>query len=382
MTVRIINISRGFSLIEVLAVIVILGIVAGTVLNNMTNGIDDIRKNETLDEMEGLAAAIVGDPDATQQGRRVDFGYVGDIGSFPAELDNLLENPGGYVTWDGPYLPERFLQDSLGFKLDGWGQAYQYDGGVVLASAGGAENLTRRLALSPADYLDNRVTGIITDADDSLPGVIYADSITLAITVPDGVGGRLTRSYSPDATGAFIMDTIPAGIHPVELVFIPGADTLSRLVTVFPRHHDPLRFKFTGAWFAGGTFIDGIAKVNGSDSLYNDCHGFFFWVENNSGAAITITSITLTWSGPTAFYRYIKWDGAFVFNRNNPKVASGETAILNTPQTIDHGEQLRVDFDFFKSQATGGPNVDMNDIEFSVTFSDGSEVTVTTGGCP
>ena len=71
--------------------------------------------------MEMLARAIVGNPSLTQNGARSDFGYVGDVGAFPPNLQALYQSPGGYATWDGPYVTTSFAVDSTGFKTDAWG---------------------------------------------------------------------------------------------------------------------------------------------------------------------------------------------------------------------------------------------------------------------
>ena len=52
--------------------------------------------------------AILGDPS------RERFGYLGDVGDYPATLADLLENPGGTtVGWNGPYLTNISLQGDM-----------------------------------------------------------------------------------------------------------------------------------------------------------------------------------------------------------------------------------------------------------------------------
>jgi prepilin-type N-terminal cleavage/methylation domain-containing protein len=86
--------NRGFSLIELLIVIVVLGIMAAAAVKSMTGSVEHRRHNETEREMEMLARAIVGDPNLTQNGRRCDFGYVGDVGAFPPNLGSPRTAPG------------------------------------------------------------------------------------------------------------------------------------------------------------------------------------------------------------------------------------------------------------------------------------------------
>ena len=143
--------SRGFSLIELIVVILVLGIVASIAMKSMTASVDDMRRSGTEREMEILAKAIVGDPAMIQNGGRVDFGYVGDVGAFPSNLQALYQNPGGYSTWHGPYLPPGFDQDSTGFKLDEWGQPYAYSGGITITSSGGGTAMTKKIADAGSD---------------------------------------------------------------------------------------------------------------------------------------------------------------------------------------------------------------------------------------
>ncbi len=376
--------NRGFSLIELLIVIIVIGISIAVGMQWMTASIDDFRRMKTEREMVMLASAIVGNSDLHSNGKRSDFGYVGDIGAFPTNLDALYQNP-GYSTWDGPYILTGFAQDSLGYKTDEWSQVYAYTGNITISSNGSGATITKKIADASSDYLLNRLDGLITDANDSLPDAIYRDSIDIKVTIPNGFGGTLSKTYNPDSIGVFILDSLPVGTHQLDIIYIPNNDTLSRFVTILPRHKSSVSYKFADISFplgGGGGTIPGITKVANSDSLYTDCQGFYFWIENNSGSAIIVNTVTLTWVSPTAYYRYFKWDGVTVFNRVNPKAGSGETITLTSPQTINDGASIRIDFDDFKNATNGGPNVDMNNTTFTVDFSDGSSVTVTTGACP
>ncbi len=234
---------RGFSLIELLVIIVVIGILAGVAMQSMTASVEDLRRVKTEREMEMLSRAIVGDPSLVQNARRSDFGYVGDIGAFPPNLQALYQNP-GFATWNGPYIPATFAQDSTGFKTDEWGRAYTYSGGITITSTGSGATLTKKIADATSDYLRNRVTGTITDAAGATPGATYADSINLVVTYPNGAGSIATKTYHPLASGDFVLDSLPVGTHLLRAIYRPDNDTIQRYVTVLPRNRSTVVYQF------------------------------------------------------------------------------------------------------------------------------------------
>ena len=112
--------QRGFTLIEVVIVIVITGILLTVALKTGGKITNSARTEETLQEMDHLAFAIVGDPGSYSAGSRSEFGYVGDVGSLPPNLDALTTNPGAYSTWNGPYIDNRFVQTATDYKKDAY----------------------------------------------------------------------------------------------------------------------------------------------------------------------------------------------------------------------------------------------------------------------
>jgi len=242
--------SHGFSLIELLAVIVVIGILAAVAMQSMGTAVQDTRRVRTEREMEMLAHAIAGDPQLTQSGSRCDFGYVGDVGAFPPNLQALYQNPGGYSTWQGPYLAPGLTEDNTGYLKDEWGTNYTYAGGLTLSSTGSGTTVTRKIAPATSDYLINRLRGTVHDAADNPPGPSHASSIDLNITIPNGAGSTIVKTYHPDAAGSFSLDSLPAGQHRLEIVFTPTADTLRRKVTILPRHRGAHNYRFATALFS------------------------------------------------------------------------------------------------------------------------------------
>jgi hypothetical protein len=129
---------------------------------------------------------------------------------------------------------------------------------------------------------------------------------------------------------------------------------------------------------SGGSLV----KVSGSDSVAADCHGFFFWIENATGGDITIDWVRLSWTSPTAYYRNVIWNDTTVFDSNNPAAGSGDMAVFTLSRVIPDGQQVKLRFDVFRRDPTGGPFVDMENTAFNVELPDGSSFEVTTGVCP
>jgi prepilin-type N-terminal cleavage/methylation domain-containing protein len=374
----------GFTLVELVIVIVVTAILLTVALRQTGQVVDTARVEQAKLEMDMLARAIAGDATLENNGVRTDFGYVGDVGAVPPNLEALKVNPGSYTTWRGPYVQNRFSQTPNDYKTDPWGTAYSFSGGTVITSNGSGSPINRRVANSEDHLLRNTAGGNVFDLNGTPPGPDYNDSVTVRLTVPDGSGGTVTHSRVPDIGGYFEFDSIPIGNHEIAVVYVPGDDTLRRHLSVTPNSHVFADYYFSENYWNGGalSMVGGIELVPNSDTLDNDCKGFDFWITNTASSPVIISSATLTWTGLTAYYRYIVWDGTIVFNENNPKAGSGDVSPFTLPQTLAPGASIRMEFDGFKENPTGGSNVDTDERTFTVLLSDGSTFDVTTGDCP
>jgi general secretion pathway protein G len=230
--------TAGYSLFELLAVIIIVGIVASIAMRSLRNTVDVSRVEETRQEMDQLAWAICGNPNLISGGVRTDFGYVGDIGALPVSLDNLVTDP-GYGTWDGPYIQDDFYVSSGGseleFKYDAWGVEYTYTGDSLI-STGGETTLIREITYSTDDLLANVVQALITDINNTPPGNKF-DSVRLELTYPDGSGSTTTDTQNPAGNGLASFTSVPIGHHNLLVIYTwyPINDTLFRRVVVYPK---------------------------------------------------------------------------------------------------------------------------------------------------
>ena len=120
--------SKGITLIDVIITIIIAGILAAVALRSVVKLSDTAKVEETKQELQELEYAVIGNPSIHNEDTREDFGYVGDVGAMPANLDALFSNPGGFATWNGPYVKRRLEQDPSDYKIDAWGTNYAYSG--------------------------------------------------------------------------------------------------------------------------------------------------------------------------------------------------------------------------------------------------------------
>jgi len=115
----------GFTLIELVMVIAVLGIMAAVAIPVIGTFIGSAQETATKDELRLLARAIAGSDEAR------DRGFEGDIGFPPSSLADLARKPDSLSVWDpfldlgwnGPYI------DSTGgeYLRDAWDSSYVYD---------------------------------------------------------------------------------------------------------------------------------------------------------------------------------------------------------------------------------------------------------------
>ncbi len=385
--------QHGYTLIELVVVLVIIGILAAVSMKSMTKIDDTVRVERTKRELESIAFAVAGDPSQVSGGGRTDYGYVGDVGSLPPNLTALVSNPGGYTTWKGPYIGDDFSYDgsSSEFKNDAWGKAYAYSAGVTVSSSGGSSTITRKIAKSTNDILRNKVALAVVDLDNTPPGADYRDSVEILLSYPNGSGGTTTKSGTPGNDGFIEFDSVPIGIHPIRVIYTPNADTMIRKAAVNPGidYYTEVQY-FANVWEGdttsggGGGGTGGIEYVSGTGEAAGDeCDEVRLSIENTSGSAISISSLTLTWSDADAYYRLIRWDGSTVFDSDSPRSGSGDTSTFSSAQSIDAGETLQIRIEYFCENAWGScdDEEDMGEVDFTVELSDGTSFDFTTGEC-
>lgn len=375
--------QAGFTLLELVMVIVIIGILGAVAIRSADLALDRNRYFSTLDEMERLGYGIAGNPDLVSAGTRTDFGYVGDMGSLPNSLDDLLTDQGG--TWAGPYIVNPVEEDPDAFKTDGWGQTYSYPAGgsrIKISSAGGGDAITYQFAPSEVSLTSNTISGTITDWNGANPIASDLSNIIVSVHYPSG-GAMTSASANPSAGGVFSIPGIPIGIRRVVATHSVLADSCVKLVTVTPgaNVNVDLRFNATlpGTDSGGGGGSGSLEYVAGSAFTFggNDRH-VRFQVRNPSADPVSVTSLVADYTtSPTAYYSSVDWEGVEVWS-DTPRHGSGDETTF-VEQQVDGGATATVEIKNFRNTISGGGGfVDMSATQFQITFSDDSVIDFTT----
>src|SRR3989338_4807187 len=273
---------RGFTLVEVIVILVVLSILAAMAVPVALRIFERTAEDTTLEEMDNVKKALLGNPQKLQTSFRNDFGLLGDIGCLPSVafggLDRLLTQ-GSYPGWNfnstqqagagwkGPYITGTPGED---FKKDQLGNDYVY------TPVAGACPLTATLA---------------SNGPDGLPST--ADDITVTIVANDTTATIRGTVKNTSGTGL-------AGV-PVELYY-PDNGTLAT-VTV-PGTDANGNYSFSSVPFGARTVKanpPGLLLVPNSVSVGGAGNAFVtFNVANYSGSSITIDNLVVNCAGTGA----------------------------------------------------------------------------------
>ena len=99
--------SRGFTLTELMLVVVIIGILAALVIPKIAGNSERARVTAAHADINGGIKSALGQ-------------YEVDNGKYPGSLQDLIVAPGNAKNWHGPYF------ESPKLPLDPWGNPYIY----------------------------------------------------------------------------------------------------------------------------------------------------------------------------------------------------------------------------------------------------------------
>ena len=97
--------QRGFTLVELLLVLVILALIAGLVLPGIIGKAESAKAKAAASQISRISMSVES--------------FYLDTGNTPSSLDELVNEPSGASGWNGPYIKNSLLKDP-------WGQPYKY----------------------------------------------------------------------------------------------------------------------------------------------------------------------------------------------------------------------------------------------------------------
>ena len=97
--------QRGFTLVELLLVLVILALIAGLVLPGIIGKAESAKAKAASSQISRIEMSV-------------ETFYL-DTGNTPSSLDELVNEPSGVSGWNGPYIKNSLLKDP-------WGRPYTY----------------------------------------------------------------------------------------------------------------------------------------------------------------------------------------------------------------------------------------------------------------
>lgn len=91
--------AAGFTLLELLLVVVILGAMAFVVLNNVTDDVSQVRYEDTRNRLAAIRTAVLGPEEPALWAKGYMSGYVADNGCLPENIDALVQIPTGFLSF-------------------------------------------------------------------------------------------------------------------------------------------------------------------------------------------------------------------------------------------------------------------------------------------
>jgi len=219
-------------LIEIIVVIAVISILAGTMVPSVVSQMDHQRAKATRAEMQAIYQAVVGTPDGGGDG------YLADMGRLPPSLTDLVRQGSqpGYglhlagigMGWEGPYLVGGFADGS--WLTDGWGRNYTYNaatGRLTSPGRDGQTGTTDDISLPETAIPTHRPYSVVVEADSALaPGnAVTLDATTARVYAYYANGGNeasVQLAWSGHAFRTPSGSDLPVGVHAIRVVGLDG----------------------------------------------------------------------------------------------------------------------------------------------------------------
>jgi prepilin-type N-terminal cleavage/methylation domain-containing protein len=371
----------GFSLIEVIVAVTIMSVLAAAVVPVMFNKIDQARHERIADDLQAIYEASMG----TQAEDY--FGFVGDVGTLPDSVGELIDGTGQGADWRGPYLS---LAGGAKFS-DVYGNAYVVDSSPVRVRSLGPDGTDNSGAGDDIVYPENALTTF----SGNLEAQVYVNGRLITDAAADQVSASI--SYSNDGTPASLAMTFnttdqkfshtpavhqgkhvltviagkttedPATTHKEVVTILPGATTktqvsfedadyMTRLDTDLNGNGVPDRQEDTdgdGIPDDMDPDIDGDGTPNAIDADPNDPT-----VGQQTGSTSpVVTAVTPSFANQGDSGVLLTIDGSYFENGATVTLSGTGITVLTSPATFISASQLTVSVNISGSAATGTRNV-------------------------
>lgn len=382
--------ARGFTLIESVATLTIISVVMVGLVSLAGKALNQRQIEITTDGMNELRRAMTGNPVIVANESRTSFGYLGDMGTMPANLQDLWfkSNQPGFTFdttkktgagWQGPYLEVRATQYATALGFDAWGNAFYYTAVPAVDSTFGANVIAKLVSLGPAltlgdsqnigiDFFQSeaqsRVQGYVKDSNGNGVG-----GVNVTVNYPQA--GVLTSGTAlSDGQGYYAVSNIPFG---------------NRSITINPQL---------------------VLAPNTTSVSGNNNQNLNFTVNNFSATNVAIASVTVTYTvTPTVYFGGLTLGNTTVFSSNTARLGTGSAVTVSPAQTvtgtgsvtesipvriqspvtdvadltigtIGKGGSLAVSISDFESAPNSGSTVDITGVTFEVVFKDANGNTI------
>ena len=243
--------QKGFTLIEVLMVVLLITILAVVSIAVLPDTINESRFNQTVAKLNEIRNSMIGNPDIREGTTRTSFGYLGDVGSLPpgptiVEAVAALLARGAIPAfavnssvrfgfgWNGPYLTG--VNTSTNFTKDAWGNLIVYSPAAsppTLISRGadgavGGTGFDQDITVTlPTELTTATVSGFICQG-----GGPFTGSADVELNYPDGSGALTAHPTSlknlvPADKGNFSFGSIPFGVRSISIYIPSGSPTIT-----------------------------------------------------------------------------------------------------------------------------------------------------------
>ena len=212
-------------------VLLLIGTLSVLSISTIDDAVNESRFNATLEKLNTIRDAMIGNLQVKSAGIRSNFGFLGDIGAIPSNgqgIVALTTNPGlpAYalnltvrfgVGWNGPYLRS---STGVDYTKDAWGTTLVYDSSVspAIIKSYGADGVANGTGYNqditveiPVALQTATVDGFLSNSD----GTPYTGLAQVELSYPNGAGALttpITNVAVPDA-GHFTFTGVPFGIR-------------------------------------------------------------------------------------------------------------------------------------------------------------------------